>query len=194
MKNTLFYLVIFFLNMAGLVLPITAQAGEIRFVNGTLRSTDVSGCISTDVFVFIRSGGFQASSEKAFISVLRINDCKEVQLMTASGSATLKDQDLQLDPNLDSATLVTTVGLTDRVSRRNFNVGVNLAWTGTGDLIRTRNNFHFESPGKILKEKKHFDGTYREAQVSGSISEGFTDFTPEPSIEGEMALAKQTQQ
>lgn len=194
MNKTLFILVILVLNVADLVFPISAQAAGIQFLNATLPSVDSSGCISTEVFVFARSGGFQVSSTQAFIKISQIDDCKEVPLMLASGSGTLKAQDLQLDPNLESGTLKTTVKMSDRVSRSKFDVGVNLAWAGFGELSRPRNDFFFASPGIKVKEKKPFDGTYREAVVSGSISDGFTEFTPEPSIEGEIALAKKAQQ
>lgn len=190
MNKTLFIFVILVLNVADFVLPTTAQAKEIQFVNATLRSTNTSGCISTEVFVFGRSGGFGSLSTKAAITISQIDDCKGVPLLYASGSAKLKNQDLQLDPNLVSATLDTTVKMSDQVSRRKFDVGINLAWAGVGGLNRTRNNFYFESPGKPIKEKTRFDATYRDAEVSGSVSDGLTQFTPESSIEGEMALAK----
>ena len=193
MNKTLFIFVILVLNVADLVFPISAQAAEIQFLNATLKSTDASGCVSTEVFVFARSRsvGFQASSsQKVFIAISKIDDCKEVPLVRASGSATLIGQDLQLDPNLVSGTLDTTVKMRDSVSRRNFDARVNLAWAGFGALRTTRSKDHFDSPGIRVKEAKQFDMTNREAVVSGSISEGSTEFIQESTSEGEMALAR----
>jgi hypothetical protein len=52
---------------------------------------------------------------------------------------------------------------------------VNLTWAGFGNISRIGAHEHFHGPGFIVSS--HFKGTHREAEVSGSITDGSIDFT-----------------
>jgi len=52
---------------------------------------------------------------------------------------------------------------------------VNLTWTGVGNLSHEGGNSHFRSDGFIVNS--HFNGTRREAEARGSITDGVTEFT-----------------
>ena len=103
-------------------------------------------------------------------------DCT-TQLLAADcfPSAPLADSDFQVIGKLDSATLNTTLGCFDGVSFSSFDVDVALEWTGIGNLSRSNSHNHFQSPGFIINEQ--FNGTFRSAEVSGSVSDGATNFT-----------------
>jgi len=51
---------------------------------------------------------------------------------------------------------------------------VNLTWTGVGNLSHEGGNNHFRSDGFIVNS--HFNGTRREAEARGSITDGVTEF------------------
>jgi hypothetical protein len=187
MKKGIFTPVVVTLAGLALIHPLTASAKKIEIADAHFTSTDASGCISTEVFVFARSGTSRTSisESETSIQISQVNDCTETWLMGASGS--VPSSAIQIDPNLKSASLDTTIAMSDRVSQKQFDVNVNLTWTGIGKIDHTRNNFYFASPGSIVKEEKQFDGMYRQAQASGSISTGAAEFTPQPAVEAEIS-------
>lgn len=91
----------------------------------------------------------------------------------------LADQDFQVSTKLDSATLNATFKCFDSVSGLSFNVDVDLNWAGTGGLSRGNGSNHSKTPG--CTDNVHFNFTQRDAQASGSVFDGTTNFTPDPS-------------
>ena len=100
--------------------------------------------------------------------------------MGASGSATLSDSDFQVSKKLESAILMKTIEVFDSVAESSFNVSVDLTWTGIGGPTNVNNHFHNMSQGFISNGR--FMGTFREAVAMGTVSDGATNFTPEPSF------------
>ena len=170
----------------------TALAGDIfvlqsrgKLTSSFFSSLDPSGCIATDVSAL---GGDLFSHQipgppdpfsAAFVVISQYNFCTETQLLDAGGFAlSLGDGDFQARNDLTSATLTTTVNVYDSVSDSFFDVFVDLAWTGTGPLDRFHGKGHYQDPpGCITYE--HFNSTSRSTEVSGSVSDGTTNFTPE---------------
>jgi hypothetical protein len=70
-----------------------------------------------------------------------------------------------------------------------FDVEVAMTWTGTGELERLRDRSHFYAPGLIAHNR--FDGTFREAVASGSVSLGGTNLTPQAPEFAEIGSVKQ---
>jgi hypothetical protein len=66
---------------------------------------------------------------------------------------------------------------------------VNLTWAGFGNISRIGANEHFHGPGFIVSS--HFKGTHREAEVSGSITDGSSDFTGGETAFGVIFKARQ---
>ncbi len=195
-----FVAVVFVLVLAVLTLPTTTWAAEtfhFKFqgqrAEAFFFSMDLSGCIFTNVEVsagdnsdiFLDSPGPPSSSSasQANITISQFDICMLMPLLFATCPdpfAPLAEDDFQvIGIKLDSARLNTTLECLDFLSLSSFNVNVDLDWTGAGDLSRQNDNSHFHSPGDI----GHFRGTStsRFAEASGMVSDGATNFTPNPS-------------
>ncbi|HEX9596174.1 MAG TPA: hypothetical protein VF982_04790, partial [Anaerolineales bacterium] len=83
-----------------------------------------------------------------------------------------------------SANLNTSIELFDFVTGTSFTVDVNLNWTGTGDLFRQ--SFSFKSMTPKCKFMDSSRGTFRSAEAAGVISDGTTNFTPEPTSDASL--------
>ena len=148
---------------------------------------NVSGCIETSVSV----DGFQntvnnqpASGADIFIS--QFDNCMNTQLLAAFGST--GSPTFQIDRKLLSASLNTTISVTDFVSNKTFNVSVNQTWTSTSAIRHEISTFHFHTKG--FTESAHFDAELRDANASGTVSDGTTNFTPSPSVFAQTMSAK----
>jgi hypothetical protein len=174
-------------------LPTAARAGEVshfRGQAGQARFTSSDGCIQTNVEVFIIDNTFPKppadSGWEAAVAIRQSDFCTGTQLMDAFG--TLAEQDFLVKGNLEYATLNTAINVSDSVSGFSFEVIVDLTWTGTGDLSSSNEHFHMVFPDFIVNG--HFKGTGRPAEVSGSVSDGTTNFTPAPSLFAEFGSFK----
>ena len=207
-----FVAVVFTLALVALTLPTTTWAGDtFRFkgqsADAFFSSTDQSGCIVTDVFVFASDDASVShdppgppnsfSGSGAFIGISKFDYCTYTQLVAADcfTPAPLADQDFQvIGKKLDSAELNATLECFgfDFVSNLplDFNVDANLVWTGTGNPIRQSSNFHFRTPGFIINERS--SGTFSPADVSGSVSDESTNFTPNPGFGNIMSVKSGT--
>jgi hypothetical protein len=192
-----------------MVLSVPAEAGDtFRFkgqsADAFFSSTDPSGCIVTDVGVFASDDASishdppgpptSSSGSGAFIFISQYDSCNGIQLIAADcfTSVPLADADFQVIGNtLDSATLNTTLGCFDYVSGGSFNVSVALTWTAIGNPVRQSGNSHFRTPGFIVNSR--FSGTSRSATASGTVSDGTTNFTPNPTSAASIGNAKSGQ-
>jgi hypothetical protein len=197
MKTTMKLLVVLALAMATFMQHSTASAADIIKFRGDgaqafFSSTD--GCIVTDVSVSATDGIFQNPPGKGspvfdvFLFISQYDFCTDTQLLRASGYTQLADAEFQVSPQLDSATLNTTVNVFDFESNTSFDVFVNLAWTGISPLSRDSSKFHFKSPG--CNYHLRIRGDFRFAEASGSVSDGTTNFTPDPSVDARIYSSK----
>ena len=158
MRTTIKLLVVLALALATFSQTTTASAGSVFHFKGQgadafFSTTDPSGCIFTDVFVFASEEVFQnppgprSASSATSLFISQYDACTGTQLLAADGFASLADPDFQVLGKLNSATLTATVSMFDFVSGTSFDVDVNLAWTGAGPLSRQNGNSHFHSPG-----------------------------------------------
>jgi len=193
MKKKIFVTVVLALTLAALMLPNTAWAGDnfrFRGKSATAFFFSTDGCVETAVFVFASDDRFQSppgpgdvvSGASIFIS--RFDFCTGELLMDASGFASLAAPDFQVIGNLNSATLDTTIEVCDFVSGSCFPVSIDLTWTGTGGLSRENSHFHFQSPGFNINS--HFNGRFRNAEASGNVSDGATNFTPASTLSAQI--------
>ena len=141
-------------------------------------------CIDTTVFV---SGTQSGKSSVADVFITQFNFCTGTMLLAASGSTS--SPDFQISRTLDSASLQATIAVFDDVSGKTFNVSVDTTWTATGPLSRENQSFHFHTKGVI--DNAHLNATFRDATALGTVSDGTTDFTPEPAV-GPTQIAKVT--
>jgi hypothetical protein len=144
------------------------------------------GCIDTSVSV----DGSQNTVHKqtsANIFIGQFNLCTDEDLLEASGF--IDNPDFQIDKKLLSASLNTTISVTDFVSGRTFNVSVNVAWTSTSAIAHENSTFHFHTKG--FTENGHFNADFRDANASGTVSDGVTNFTPSQSVFAQTMSAKE---
>jgi hypothetical protein len=95
---------------------------------------------------------------------------------------------LQVDKKLNSATLNTTIEVCDFVSGTCFPVAINLTWSGTGSLRNEKGKF--QSDNGSCKFRSDFNGSFRDAVATGSVTALGINFTPEPSVFAQMADVK----
>ncbi len=155
----------------------------------TFASFDSSdGCIDTSVSV----DGFQNTVNKqttsgADIVIVQFNPCTSTLLLGAFGFTS--NPNFQVGKKLVSASLNTTISVTDIVSGNTFPVSVNLTWTSTSAIAHEDQTFHFHTKG--FTENGHFNADFRDANASGTVSDGTTNFTPSPSVFAQIMSAKQ---
>jgi len=146
------------------------------------------GCIDTFVFV----DGSQNTVNKQTVSsadvfIGQFDLCTNTQLLAASG--TTFNPTFQIDRKLLSASLNTTISVFDKVSGKTFNVSVSVAWTSTSAIVHEISTFHFHTKG--FTENGHFNADFRDANASGTVSDGTTNFTPSPSVFAQTMSAKE---
>jgi hypothetical protein len=150
--------------------------------NAYFYSTDPSGCVVTEAYIFATQHYFQSppgpGSEGPFVSLLIFkNDvCSATELLNASGSAT--NINLQVDKKLNWTTLIATVNVWEGVSQTFQDIYLDMAWTGVGPSTHLTDHFHFNSPTCHMMTRSN--GVFRSANAWSSISDGVTNFTPEP--------------
>jgi hypothetical protein len=177
--------------LMALALPVRAAGAETLHVNfkGQTAQAEFSsthGCVQTVVYVLASDGRFKtdpggpeaASGAESYI--FQSDVCTQTQLLAAYGFAVLAPSEFQIDQQFTAATLTATIEVFDDVSGTSIPVAVSVRWTGFGDTFSQDDRFHLKVPG--LKVNFHLDGTFREATASGSVSDGTTNFTPEPAL------------
>ncbi len=187
MKTTIKLLAVIALVLTPFAHPSNASAGgKYRFKGDTADAYYFSfdGCVYTDVYVFTTEGKIQSPPGPAGTSswtdlwISQYDACTDTQLLSAGGGSSLADPDFQVFGKLDAARLNATVSVYDWVSDSNFDVHVDLTWAGYGPTSRQSSNSHYHFPGcKIHSQSR---GTFRSADVSGSVSDGTTNYTPNP--------------
>ena len=172
------------------ILPFRALAGDMDFVDAYFRDIDSKGCIKTEVYVFAHNGDNDAAPE-ASVKISRVDECRDDSdddiLLDASGTVHLAKNSLVVDRQVRSAHLNTTVQVYDSVTGREIPLRLNLTWTGTSGLKQSRRDFFYQVPGVLVKTNKNVNASSRIAQASGSLSDGLTNYTPDPSDDAEIS-------
>jgi hypothetical protein len=186
------------------VLATPASAASVAKFSGDAASAgfgsvDASGCVFTSAFVF----GVDQSSHRppgaptpeSFLSLFidQFNQCTQTELLLAQAVGVQLDAaDFQVNSTLTTATLNrSSISAFDFVSGSTILLSVNLTWTATGPLGQVINKSQFHS--RNCKVSEHFDEKFRDAQATGSISNGTTNFTPSPSTFAQIQQVKQGQ-
>ena len=193
MKNTIKIVGVLILLLATFGKGLTVNAGgggggtfklKGQTANAHFSNVDQSGCIYTDVYVYASEEivstqpGPGAPSSGASVSIYQFDVCTGTQLLGADGFIPLAESDFQVAKKLESAGLNTTVTVFDYLSGSSYNVYVALTWSGISPIGHQTNQSHYQFAG--CHQKYHSNGTFRFAQVSGSVSDGVTDFAASP--------------
>jgi hypothetical protein len=144
-----------------------------RAANASFSSVDPSGCVETFVFVFgsnetVKEGpGKPSTGPLAFVQLTQFDFCNNT-LGEFFGFA--EDAVFEVSRKLDQAHLKATVpGFLDETGVEAPAV-VDLTWTGAGELFSQTDRSRVKFPGSMLTQ--WFKGTFRPAQVSGTVTVG----------------------
>ena len=182
-----------------------SAAGPITFTESDASASasfasDIGGVqTSTSVYTSDRSfsdlsGTFEGSD--VFVDIFQFDpgnprNPRDDKFHYFSGYAELTPDQFQILGNLDSATLSAVVNVCEFEGKDGgppappppepncFDVTVDISWTGTGDVqtFSGKSNSRFDG----CRVRSTFTNSFRAAAAEGSISDGVTNFTPNPS-------------
>jgi hypothetical protein len=152
-----------------------------RAADAVFSSFDPSGCVETFVFVIgaeetVKEGrGKPSSGPLAFVQLSEFNVCtNEVRELFGLTS----EVTFEVSKKLTEARLQATIPAFDVVDGEEVPLVVDLAWAGAGDLGSQSNRFRLKLPGAMVTE--WLKGTFRPAQVSGSVTVGDENVATDP--------------
>jgi hypothetical protein len=162
---------------------VLMQSSEHAF--GQFSPIDSSGCVRTEVTVFAADlvdqqppGPPDKRSLLLFIRIFQFDDCRGMLLHNAEGIQELDDTAFKVSNSPMPARLTTSLTMSNGTSG-NFDVNVDLTWSAAERPDPVRDTVHFElAPG--CKVTAHVSNAFRSATVSGTVSDGTTNFTPQP--------------
>ncbi len=152
-----------------------------RAANASFGSIDPSGCVETFVFVFgaqetVKTGpGKPATGPLAVVQLSEIDFCNNT-IRELFGIA--DDANFEVSRKLDQARLRATIPGFDEVNGELVPAVVDLSWAGAGDLITESDRYRLKLPGVMTTQ--WFKGTYRPAQVSGTVMVGDRNLADDP--------------
>lgn len=146
-------------------------------------SVDDSGCIDTRVSIETGVDFLQS------ISVVQYDLCEGLTIFDGYGNKPLDKSETHYTGNLGSTTLKTNVQVTDFQRSLTLNLWVDVTWTGVGEINEYHDHRKY-SPSPGCDVNFHVWGKYRSARVSGTVSDGTTNLTPEPTTSADMWFTK----
>lgn len=185
MKATFRILVIVALMLGVFGQYTTASAAEMYRWKGPGADAyfyNDDGCVVSEVSLFTRHETFQnppgKPSKGTFVSlsIFQYDYCAGMTLRWADGFAWIAKEDLQVAKKLSLATLSTVVPMYDWASDSYFDAYVDLTWNATGPAVRDKSQYRSHAPG--CKYHNSFQGTFRSAEVNGTVTDGSTNYTP----------------
>jgi len=179
-----------FVLFAALISPTAAHAQRVEvfkskdlLADAQFTSFDFTGCIQTDVVVFagsskIKDTGSPLDVEPMVNVTYAVTDiCNVVLLRSGFGSTNVIN--FQMDSGLVAAHASATVPASDDQHGTTIYLYVDLDWSGFGDILNLRMKDFVDTPPFSVKMRAK--GSYRAATISGSVSDGATNFTPDGS-------------
>ncbi|HEX8035209.1 MAG TPA: hypothetical protein VF510_15250 [Ktedonobacterales bacterium] len=184
--------------------PTSGPACTFKGHGGFADFESSSGCVITDINVFAsdnfsRSSGSTTSTSDINLSVNSYNNCTgdysygwgydtgTVQFsqggntLTAQGNITVDMYSGNYGGTSAGLAGSGTGGGGGSTSTVTYTL--NLTWKGFGTPTHSVSDYHTQSPGFIMQS--HYTGTSQNAIVSGTLSDGTTNFAATPSIYGE---------
>jgi hypothetical protein len=176
---------------AALILPTVAHAQRVevfklkdQVADAQFMSFDSTGCIRTDVAVIVASAKIKDTGNPLDVEPLlnvtyAVGDiCNQVVLRSGFGSTNVIN--FQMDSGLVATHASATVPVTDDQHGTTIYLYVNLDWSGVGDILNLRVKDFTDTPPFSVKFRAK--GSFRDATVSGSVSDGTVNFTPDGSF------------
>jgi hypothetical protein len=175
--------------------PLTAQAGtrtlEFSKISGDSATAEwdyTEGDVVTYVNVVVTKNNVADNNGKtkdAFVALAISQSYVSTGNVIITGSAFTSSFDFSVDRDLRMATLhVKDLIFQDDNSFTFFNVNIDLNWSASGPTTTSVSHDHVRSPGMVMLSM--FKGDFRDAQASGSIFGKDIQFTPMPSMQGQL--------
>jgi hypothetical protein len=171
---------------------VTVQNNRGPLANAWFSTVDPSGCIETDTFVTANRPtdqqlpGRGTTTGIAAVSIFEYDACADSVLLDAVGeNDAVPAGAFQVSNQLDQASLATTITLTNIDTGGTFDTTVDVAWTGTSDIVRNHDNTN-DFYGGGCHVLTRWKGSGRTADASGRVSDGATNFTPATSQSAEI--------
>ncbi len=191
--------------------PGSASAAGPTVISGSSSNasasffSDVNG-VQTSTFVYANdntfsdlNGTFEGSD--VFVDIFQFdpgnpNNPRDDQSQYFSGFASLAPDQFVMNGDLGSATLSAVVSVCEFTGKKAaaspppsepncFDVTIDLTWDGTGTVATSsgRSNSRFDG----CRIQSSFSNSYRSAVASGVVSDGTTDFAPNPADYGDLS-------
>ena len=181
------------LALVGVASPVALRAAtqifafnyKGDFVHAEFSSLDGSGDIETDVIVDAasinpaRPSGAASYPPVASVFIHRFSRSTGASLFTGAGGDS--SASLTVSPTLATAHLASGMRVEDFFTGAALNISIALDWTATGPVSGGTFNFHSGTPQTFFYDN-HSQGKQRPAQAGGTVTDGATNFTPEPSL------------
>jgi hypothetical protein len=162
--------------LLGVLWPLSAHAATTvrqfvgRSIQANIGSMEPVGCLITYGFVVAVDGtgnGERGTSSSALVDIRQFDICANRTVYFASGIITLDPNDFKVQ-DLHTATLRTTITVTDEITEEVFPVTIDLTLSGTGPIRQDAVHTHPHGPGCSINQR--FTGAIREATVTGTVS------------------------
>ncbi|MGE5641712.1 MAG: hypothetical protein ACM3Y8_01760 [Byssovorax cruenta] len=146
-------------------------------------SIDPSGCIHTSV-------GIETGAEYLYsISIFQYDSCQSRTIIDGYGNKPLTKSEIHYTGNLGSTRLETTVQVIDFERNLTWDIWLDVTWTGIGEINEYHDHQNY-SPSPGCHVNYQVWDQYRSASVSGTVSDGTTNFLAEPGTYGDMQFTK----
>ena len=161
-------------------------------INAGWSVIDPSGCIETDTYVSANLPSYQqlpgppVTTGVASVSIYEYDSCTDTTILDATGlNDNLPAGALQVSNQLDRASLRATITMVNIDTNATFDVDVNLALVGTSRIHRDDVNSN-DRYGRYCHVLNRWKGSGRTASASGTVSDGVTNWTPDPTGNAEI--------
>lgn len=160
-------------------------AAEASFV-----SYDASGCIATQVNIFVHGtgAGSGAAQSRLYVALSRLDECRDVELIRAERRVSLAPGAFRQEPDLGAATLESVVAIPDKLSGKPLRLNIKLVWTAKDDAVTASVKSFSEGLGEITRARSPTQRTTRLAVASGTIKSGASNFTTAASTDASLSL------
>jgi|SRR5829696_5920365 len=179
---------LFAILLLAFAMPSAVLAGDVyhfrgEYVYANFYSTDSLGCIVTALYLSATNGRLQndpgrpTTSSSGYVDMYQYNRCNYYQpIFSGYWSGALADGAIDIAASLSTATLKAVVPVYNYYTGSYQSVSIELTWTANDILSRGQSHSIYQSPGS--RSSVRYNGTWRGAEVSGSISAGSGNLTP----------------
>lgn len=150
---------------AGHAAPAARESAQASFV-----SQDRTGCVMTEVSVFVR--GAPSDRARLRLSVLQVDECRDVALLNIQKRATLDSGAFRMAPELGGASLRASIPVRDRQSRQRFTADIRVTWQATEPAISAAGAEELLEPGRFQAMRRPAERTLRMSEASATIRTG----------------------